>query len=156
MTSGPLELFHTGIRVPDLGEAMSELGTGLGVEWAAPVRVAAQPLWTPEHGQQEYRLDFVYSTEGPHHLELLEGQAGSFWDGRDAPGTHHLGAWCTDVGTQAQAMIDAGWTVLAARRSPDEGFGSYAYLAPAAGTIVELVADAAKPRFEAWFAGGSL
>ena len=67
------EIYHIGIRVPDLSEAMKEMGTSLGVTWAEPVETPGQSFWTPEMGQMSLPLKFVYSCEGPQHLELLEG-----------------------------------------------------------------------------------
>ena len=150
-------IYHSGIRVPDLRAAMDELGPQLGVTWAEPVSAAAQPVWTPKHGQQELPLKFTYSCEGPHHLELLEGPPGSVWDGRERPGLHHVGVWSDDVAGETQAFLDAGWSLALAMCSPEEGFGRYTYVQPpGSGLLVELVASWALPRFEGWWAGGSL
>src|SRR5947209_18917280 len=78
-------LFHIGVRVADLDKAMHELGGAAGLVWAEPVD-REQALWTPGGGEQSVRLRFTYSTEGPQHVELLEGEPGSVWDGRDSPG----------------------------------------------------------------------
>ena len=59
------DLFHTGIRVPDLEEAMAELGDGLGVTWAEARENPAQTLWTPTDGLQEIHLRYTYSAEAP-------------------------------------------------------------------------------------------
>jgi hypothetical protein len=147
--------FHTGVRVGDLDRAMDELGAALGVTWAEPC-ARDQPVWTPGGGAAIFPLRFTYSVEGPNHVELLEGPAGSPWDGDHAPGAHHLGVWVDDVAGETTVLIDAGWNLVAAHRCPDEGFGGFTYVAPPSGFIVELVSAAAKPRFEAWCAGGSL
>jgi len=78
-------LFHLGVRVPDLAAAMDDIGPSVGVTWAEPRENLAQSLWTPEGGTQEIHLKYTYSAEGPQHIELLEGPAGSFWDGRQQP-----------------------------------------------------------------------
>ena len=148
-------LFHTGVRVPDLDKARAELGASLGLTWATPVEWQ-QPVWTPEAGTRTFPLRFTYSCEGPMHVELLDGAPGSPWDAGDAPGAHHLGVWVDDVPSEVDAVVAAGWRIVAAAASPEEGFGTFAYLAPPAGLIVEVVAARAKPRFEAWWAGGSL
>lgn len=149
-------IFHTGIRVPDIRAAMAEMGDSLGVTWAQLVEHPGQSIWTPAAGQQRLPLKFVYSCEGPQHIELLEGPAGSLWDGRDAPGVHHVGLWVDDVAAETDAVLARGWTLAAAAVSPDEGYGSYTYVVPPSGTIVELVNGAILPRFERWWAGGSL
>lgn len=150
------QIFHTGIRVPDLDQAMDQLGSTLGVSWAKPQEVEKQPVWTPDAGQQAVPLRFVYSAEGPQHIELLEGPVGTVWDGRDVPGVHHVGVWVDDVAAEADRCVSRGWSVAAAQRAPEDGYGSYAYVLPPAGPIIELVWSAARPRFEAWWAGGDL
>lgn len=149
-------IYHTGIRVPDLAAAMDEMGESLGVTWASPVHHPGQSIWTPEEGQQALPLKFVYSCEGPQHIELLEGPADSIWDGRVHPGVHHVGVWVDDVAAETEAVLAKGWSLAAAAVSPDEGFGGYTYVVPPSGTIVELVNGALLPRFEAWWAGGAL
>ncbi len=150
-------IYHTGVRVPDLRAAMAELGPQLGVTWAQPVHAPAQPAWTPEDGAQTLELHFVYSCEGPQHIELLQGPPGSIWDGRTQPGVHHVGLWSDDVPGDTQRCVDAGWTVRLAQVSPADGYGTYTYVQPpVGGMLVELVSSAALPRFERWWAGGSL
>ena len=61
-----------------------------------------------------------------------------------------------DVEEETNRLIRLGWKLLASGRSPEEGYAGMTYLAPVSGTIVELVTPAIKPRFERWWAGGSL
>ena len=100
-------------------------------------------------------LKFVYSCEGPQHLELLEGEKGSFWDGSEDSGVHHVGVWVDDVQSETDHLISLGWNLLGSARPPEEGYASMAYLSPPSGTIVELVTSANKARFDRWYAGGS-
>jgi hypothetical protein len=111
-------LFHVGVRVPDLEAGMAALTAGLGLTWAQVVE-RDQALWTPERGQHTVRLRFTYSCEGPQHVELLQGEAGSMWDAADAPGVHHQGVWVDDVGAEVERFVATGWTLEAAGRSPD-------------------------------------
>jgi len=150
------DIFHIGIRVPNLELAMEEMGESLGVNWAEPVNTPGQSLWTPEDGQQALPLKFVYSCEGPQHLELLEGPENTIWDGRVDSGVHHVGVWVDNVKVETDRLIGLGWDLLAAAKSPEEGYAGMTYLAPPNGTVVELVSSAIKPRFEQWWAGGSL
>ncbi len=147
-------LFHVGIRVPDLGRAMSEMGASLGLTWAEVRDSSAQSVWTPERGNRTVALRYVYSCDGPQHVELLEGEAGSVWDGRDPPGLHHLGVWVDDIADEIDRLVNAGWRVVACQRSPDDGYGVFAYVAPTSGTIVELVDASLAPGFERWWADG--
>lgn len=149
-------MYHTGVRVPDLDAAMQEMGENLGVTWATVQHNPAQSVWTPEHGLQHVDLQFVYSCEGPQHIELLQGQAGTVWDGSEDPGAHHVGVWVDDVAAETQRCLDSGWTLGAAQVSPDDGFGAFTYVIPPSGFIVELVMAAIEPVFEQWWAGGTL
>ncbi len=148
------DIFHVGIRVPDIHQAMEELGDSLGLTWTEVVESSGQRLWTPENGQQEVPLKFVYSREGPQHLELLEGEKGSFWDGSEDSGVHHVGIWVDDVQSETDRLISLGWYLLGSARPPEEGYASMSYLSPPSGTIVELVTSANKARFDRWYAGG--
>lgn len=149
-------LYHTGIRVADIDQAMVEMGGSLGVTWATVQHNTAQSVWTPERGSHEVELTFVYSTEGPQHIELLMSGPDSIWHAGDSPGVHHLGVWVDDVPAETQRCIDAGWTVAAAGASPDDGYGAFTYVVPPSGPIIELVWSAIQPMFEQWWAGGSL
>ena len=149
------DIFHVGIRVPDIHQAMEELGDSLGLTWTEVVESSGQRLWTPENGQQEVPLKFVYSREGPQHLELLEGEKGSFWDGSEDSGVHHVGIWVDDVQSETDRLISLGWDLLGSARPPEEGYASMSYLSPPSGTIVELVTSANKARFDRWYAGGA-
>ena len=150
------EIFHIGIRVPNIETAMEEMGESLTLTWAELVENPSQSLWTPNSGQQIIPLKFVYSCEGDQHLELLEGQPGSFWDGNKNPGVHHFGVWVGDVKAETERFLGLVWELLGAAKSPEEGFGNMSYLAPPNGTILELVASVNKPRFERWWSGSSL
>ena len=145
------DLFHVGVRVRDLTSAMTELGTDMGLIWAEVRESPRQQLWTPTEGEQELHLRYTYSAEGPQHVELLEGPPGTFWDGRESPGAHHVGLWVDDVGGETERIAAAGWTVVGAQRRPDDGYGAFSYVQPPCGLIVELVDRRLLGHFEAWW-----
>lgn len=146
--------FHVGIRVPDIEAAMDELGDSLGLVWSELRETPGQSLWTPEAGLQEIPLRYTYSAAGPLHYELLQGPAGSFWDGNDQPGAHHLGVWADDVTAETNRLIDLGWTLVGAHGDPaaGAGYGIFTYVQPPSGLIVELVDTMVLPMFEQWWA----
>lgn len=148
-------LYHCGMLVADLDAAMAELGPVLGCTWASVQHVAAMPLWTPA-GKMETPLTFVYSCEGPQHVELLAGGPGSPWDPAAGAGLHHLGIWVDDVATEVDICLAQGWRVTAAAASPDEGYGPFVYVVPPSGPIIELVSSRLQARFERWWAGATL
>jgi catechol 2,3-dioxygenase-like lactoylglutathione lyase family enzyme len=147
-------LFHVGVRVPDLESAMRELSDGLGITWAEVIE-REQPMWTPGAGASTTRLRFTYSCEGPQHVELLQGEPGTLWDGRDLPGVHHHGIWVDDVAAETERLVALGWTLEMAGKAPEEGYGSMSYVRSPNGFLLEPVTSAARPRFERWWAGGS-
>lgn len=150
------DTFHHGVLVDDVDEAMAELGASLGLNWASVQHAPERSVWTPEHGLEHVALTFVYSTDGPTRVELLQGATGSVWDPAGRTGFHHVGVWSDDVTADASALTALGWTVTAAASSPEDGYGSFAYVVPPSGPIVELVSSAARPRFESWWSGGVL
>ncbi|CAN5398646.1 hypothetical protein BH23ACT3_BH23ACT3_17550 [soil metagenome] len=155
MTVDYSRCYHQGIRVPDLGTAMDELGATLGITWCEP-QEREQAVWLPEEGATTIALRFTYSAEGPQHVELLDGAAGTIWDGRDQPGLHHVGLWSDDVAGDTESLLSAGWTLRLAQTSPADGYGVFTYVQPPSGLLVELVWSAVQPMFDRWFAGGPL
>lgn len=149
-------IFHVGHLVQDIDQAMADLGAAAGLEWARVQHVPKRTVWTPERGSEETPLTFVYSCGGPQHVELLCGAPGTVWDSTATDAAHHLGLWSDDVAADAVAFTSAGWKVTAAARAPEDGYGAFTYVKAPTGLIIELVASTAKPRFDAWFAGGSL
>ena len=147
--------YHLGVRVPDIEAAMTEMGEALGLTWCS-LQEREQQVWTPGTGLTTVPLRFTYSSEGPQHLELLQGAPGTIWDGREQPGVHHVGVWVDDVAAETRALVEKGWTVVAAQNTPDSGYGVFTYVAPPSGLIVELVLSAIEPMFQRWFAGGAL
>ena len=146
-------VFHVGVRVRDLDAAMADLGSSMGVTWAEQRESPAQALWTPELGLQQLHLRYTYSAEEPQHIELLEGPAGSFWDGRREAGAHHLGIWVDSVADETDRLVAIGWTIVGAQRDPSDGmgYGVFSYVQPPSGLIIELVDRAVLPHFEQWW-----
>lgn len=149
------ELFHVGIRVPDIDRAMVDLANGTGTRWAT-LQHRQQPVWLPDSGSTELDLRFTYSSSGPIHLELLQGPGGSIWDGDTVAGPHHLGYWVDDVAVTTEDLLEQGWSLEAASRDPEEGYGAFTYVRSPSGILVEPVSIAVRPAFEQWWAGGEL
>ncbi|MGI9621808.1 MAG: VOC family protein [Acidimicrobiales bacterium] len=147
-------IYHVGVLTTGLEPAMEELGNQLSFTWCEVqdrdlvVRTAT--------GESTVSVRFTYSVEGPQHVELLEAEVGSYWDGTDRPGLHHIGLWVDDLTAETNRLLDAGWSFEVSGVGPDGGYGTFSYLRAQTGQLVELVDASAKPRFEAWWAGGSL
>jgi catechol 2,3-dioxygenase-like lactoylglutathione lyase family enzyme len=148
-------LFHTGFIVGDMREAMDHYGATMGVTWAAPRVIEAMRLWRPTGAFEDLRLEYVYSAEGPQHIELLRGSAGSYYDPATQHG-FHVGIWVDDVGAETEGLLAKGWTIRAAGAGPEDGYGHFSYLLPPGGRmVVELVSQALLPGFEEWWAGAA-
>ena len=88
---------------------------------------------------------------------MLQGAPGSIWDGADVTGIHHQGVWVDDVAAETERpTTQAGWTLELAQLPPEDGYGSMTYVRSPTGFLLEPVTSRARPRFDRWWAGGSL
>ena len=62
--------------------------------------------------------------------------------------------WVADVAAAVESTLARGWTVALAAKAPDDGYGSFAYVQPPNGMLVEVVNDALLAMFEQWWAEG--
>lgn len=151
--------FHTGVLTPDLDEAIEIYSRTLGLTFAEPYEFDALPLWTPATGLTHVRDRFTYSIDGPMHLEIQCGTPGSFYDPALSRGDH-IGFWVSDVHQSVADLTVAGWTVVGAGASPEDGFGAFVYLQPTAkgagGMMIELVTETLEPIFQRWWNGDGL
>jgi len=136
--------YHVCFVVPDLEQAMRDLGRAAGVEWADPV---ARSL-----GEWDFRI--VFSAGGPPFVELIEGAEDSPWDGTRGARFDHLGFWTSDV--------ELGSRRLAAQGMAEE-FSGCPYGRPfvyhrvdSVGARIEFVDAGQQAGFlEQWFPGGA-
>lgn len=122
---------------------MRDFSHASGVEWAEPV---ARSL-----GEWDYRI--VFSSGGAPFIELIEGPAGSPWDGTGGARFDHLGYWSTD--------FEQGSRRLAAHGMPEEFSGCphgrpFVYhRVDSLGTKIELIDAGQQAGFlEQWWPGG--
>lgn len=149
-------LFHIGLVVENLEDAMATLGQAFHVSWATPYRFEDIPVWTPTDGLNQIELFVTYSKEGPQHVELIEGRAEGIYKTLPLPGVHHSGIWVEDMAAEITNLKAHGWAVVTAGDSPENGYGTFAYLAnPQGAMLLELVSTTLMPTFENWWAGGS-
>jgi hypothetical protein len=110
--------YHVALVVPDVEQAMADLGAALGFSWAT-VQRRTNTFETPS-GPTPVDMCFVYSLEGPPYLELIEQRAGSIFD---TAGLHHLGLWCDERGSESDRLDQLGWPRETVGLAPD---GSWA------------------------------
>jgi hypothetical protein len=105
-----MKLYHTGLIVDDLDEAMRTFGETLGLHWAHP-RTAKTPMRGPE-GIVGREVRFTYGLEGPHHMELLEQiDAGPYLSLTGGRHVHHLGYYTKDLAGSARWLDDHGFVM---------------------------------------------
>lgn len=151
----PSNIYHTGYAVSDLHAAQRFYSDSLGYNFAPVHLYDPLRLWVPDKGWTEEWLSVTYSREGPHHLELIEGRKGGFYDPAVTRNTTHLGMWADDIPGDVAHMTAHGWEVIGARDTPEEGYGDMCYLYHAySGAMIELVSVRSKARITAWFTEG--
>lgn len=147
-------VFHTGIVVDDIARAQREIGASLNLQWTSVKRFAPMAFWTPDKGLHEITVDAVYSRQGPHHLEIVQGPKGSFYDPALAPDGRHIGVWVDDLKAETDRLLGQGWRICAAGGRPEDGYGILTYVAPPTSAfVVELVCQSLKPTIDAWLQG---
>jgi hypothetical protein len=149
------ELFHVGLRVPDLEQAMAEYSEAWGCSWCS-IRDWPMDIWFPDRGYTSMEIKLTFSTAGPVRLELIQGSPDTPLDPAQGTGTHHLGYWVDDPKAETERLLAQGWTLVMAANAPEDGYGRFTYVQAPSGLLVEPVAVANRPRFEAWWAGGTL
>ena len=127
--------YHIALVVEDLERATEELSAALGLTWA---RFQSREVVrdTPD-GLTPVEFSFVYSLEGPPHLELIEQRPADPL--LATTGLHHIGVWC-DADRQAEsARLDGlGFARESVNVADDGGWVGGLYH-QVAGLRVELV-----------------
>lgn len=135
-----MRLYHTGIIVDDLDQAMASWGDALGLLWAPP-RTSTVPLRCPD-GVVGREVRFTYSLQGPHYIELLEQiDPSPYLNVTGGRHVHHLGYFTNDLARAAQELEDKGFRMELSGVGDDGGVARatfhYSELSP--GMWIELV-----------------
>lgn len=138
MSAPTSPFYQVGIIVPDLAAAMAELGEALGLTWGAVATADYEPA----------PIRFVFSVQGPPHIELIEGPPNGPWGSDGGPRLDHIGYWSSDVGADKRELERRGLAVDVDGEMLGNPIFSY-HRAPTCGMRVELVSDAVRERFYA-------
>jgi len=90
--------WHVGLTVQNIEATMDELTRTLGLTW----------------GKVNVREDIgvrqrvVYSEQGPPYFQLVEGEAGSHWDGAKGSRLDHLAFWVEDFEGERDRLVREG------------------------------------------------
>jgi Glyoxalase/Bleomycin resistance protein/Dioxygenase superfamily len=146
-------IYHTGISVPDVRAAKQKFSRDFNLKWCEVRTFDPLPVWTPKDGMRDYRVVATYSMPGPHHLELVQGPANTFYDPSWTVESRHIGVWVDDLPQEVERLLRADWTIVAANAAPKDGYGIICYLRPpVSGLILELVSMNLKPAIDEWMA----
>ena len=143
--------YHAAWVVPDLAAAMESF-RALGLRWATPA-VRSIVVGRPNLAPTSFSILVSYSCDGPLHVELIQGAAGSPWEPLTNGVMHHLGWWVSDL-RQSIAMLEAESHVLESWMvGNDGGPARFAYLRAPGGQLVEIVDVAIRQNLMAWLHG---
>lgn len=148
-------LYHWAYLVPDLRQAMDELGEVLDLEWASPAKRSAGTDH-PHHGRQHVDFWITYSRTGPPHVELIEGVPGTLWDPAGSPRLHHVGLWVEDLHQASDRLAELGLARAGHGVDDDGDLARFAYHENAYGPLIELVAPSTREPFARWMSGEDL
>jgi catechol 2,3-dioxygenase-like lactoylglutathione lyase family enzyme len=146
-------LFHVGVLVPDLGEAMQRFEDVLGLEFKDPARVQVNRF---VEGQFDgpIELNLTWSVQGPPYLELIESTGDALY-AHHHEGLHHIGLWEPDNAGRRDSLQSKGVGVTSAQFYPEGGIiALYSEPNDRFGTRMEFVDEARREQMETWLAGG--
>ena len=143
-------MYHVGMVVPDLDEAMEDFSRQLGLSWAP---LQHRELSLRHRGSTvDTGLRFSYSREGPVHLELIEAVPGTPWE--PAGSMHHVGFWAEDLVATTRTLEAAGLSLDTTYENPSSDPVGFVYVIGNSGLRIELVNASRRSGFDDWLAGG--
>jgi catechol 2,3-dioxygenase-like lactoylglutathione lyase family enzyme len=144
---GSLEMYHTGLVVPDVRAAAEHYTSLLGLQFAT-FRESTMTVLR-DGVQQQADLLVTYTITGPPYLELIEERSGSVW-ATDALGLNHVGFYAPDL-REARARLDAeGFPARVVDVGGDGSPDRFTYHQVEGGLWVELVATTFKAQLADW------
>jgi len=148
-----LDMYHVGLVVPDLAEAMAHYTDALGFVWATvrpPSVMKIRVDGEPRHAE----IVVTYSLQGPPYLELVEERSGNVW-GADSLSLNHVGFWADDVAAGVERLTRAGLAARVHDDGPQGRASRFSYHQMAGGMWMELVGPSFRGQLESWLASSS-
>jgi catechol 2,3-dioxygenase-like lactoylglutathione lyase family enzyme len=136
-----LDMYHVGIVVPDMEEALETYAASFGFRWTDISESNLEVLVNGE--RRATRIRACYSIDGPPYLELIEDTSKDVWGGADF-GLNHTGFWVDDISSARDRLEASGLPALVADASTDPP--KFTYHKAADGMWIELVGPAFRPR----------
>ena len=135
-----LDMYHVGIVVPDMEEALETYAASFGFRWTEISESHLDVVVNGERRQTQIRA--CYSVEGPPYLELIEDTSHDVWGGAEF-GLNHTGFWVDDIVEARDRLEASGLHALVADASDVPRF---TYHKAADGMWIELVGPGFRPR----------
>ena len=113
--AGPVGIFHIGVMVQDIDEALPRLRKAFGVNFR-PVQVATISGHSTRMGDPAVKqLRFSFSREGPPWIEVTEAHGSGVYGLHQGEGVHHIGVWTRRAGDWEKEFVGGGWVRWEAR-----------------------------------------
>ncbi len=147
-------LYHIGVVVEEIEEAMRQVAEQIGVTWA-PRRTASVTV-REGPGVAPIALEVVYSRNGPPFIELIEGKGSGVWSAAGGSRLHHLGIYVDDLVAETARLTRLGMTpeALGVGANPDDLAPSlFSYMNSPFGIRIELVDAKGRDGLLAWTRG---
>lgn len=148
----PEALFHTGLVVEDLDQAMKTFGELAGYRFTTvmELEVTARTARGLQHASQRFAL-----TLDEPRLELVEAIPGTVWVSDGSNGAHHVGYWAPDerIAQMSAELAAQGFAVEASNDAEADGRLMWVYHRGLGGIRIELLNMLMKPSMDAWIAG---
>jgi Glyoxalase/Bleomycin resistance protein/Dioxygenase superfamily len=144
-----LDLYHVGLTVPDLHEAMELYSRAFGFDWATVHE--RSPTVIVDGVSREAEIAVTYSVQGPPYLELVEERRGDIW-GAAGLSLTHVGFWAEDIDAARGGLEAMGLPTR--MHAPDiEGAPMrFSYHQTSSGLWIELVHTRFKAELADWIA----
>lgn len=149
----PTRLFHIGVVVPDLDQAMDELGTAFGYSWSTLRDIDFADLATP-NGQTKANLRVVFARPGPPWIEVIEARDESIWSASKGAALHHLAYWVDDLERESEYLASVGMSFELGRKDESGRLAGFAYHLNPQGGRIELVDESGRDGLERWISQG--
>lgn len=147
------DLWHVGVVVHDLNEAMHELSGAFGVSWTSvnDQNVEIEVDGEPAH----YAVRWAATATERPDLEIIEASEG-LWSRESNGGAalHHLAYWSEDLDRDVEDLTRSGYR-LEASGADGDGRLRFVYMVGPSGIRIELGAEHTREAWERWVGGGT-
>ena len=137
------DVYHAGVIVPNIDEAMPELSSRFGVTWEEPRSVSVAIL---NNGKREFvPVRVCFSKEGDVQIELKDAIPGTVWAAENGSRYHHLGVYVDDLVSEVKRLESEGMKAETWGVDEDGSMAGFCYINDPLGVRIELVSRAGLP-----------